>query len=56
MNEAGPKAQRQIDKSDAAVTGEVDAQNLDGGGVVENVGRILPLFFSKKGGEYAEQI
>ena len=54
-NEAGPEAQLQIDKSDAGVTGKVDAQNLNGGGVAQNVGRILPLFFSKKGGSILDR-
>ena len=44
-NEAGPKAQLQIDKFDARVTGGLEAQNLNGGWVARNVRRILLLFF-----------
>ena len=51
-NEAGPKAQLQIDKSDAGVTGGVGAHDLKGGGVARNVQRILPLFFFLMGGVF----
>ena len=57
-NEAAPVAQLQIDKSDAGVTGKVDTQNLNGGGVARcsKCRAHTPPVFFKKRGEYSGQI